>query len=573
MLGSESSQTLPPFAKNPVATTTLAPFKSSLAKNPHYFSLARSPEIAQEKKILKEENWKLKQMMHNLNEENLKLKQKLSQKTDVNRQFLNEGIQFLNQNRYIEVLQESLRSLKMELGKKKQENIELRKKMYKYNEDKVIDGHKIVSSRNSLGTTEKIRLEKPSDKDSQEQAISELQKTINYLKNEIKTLQEENLSLEDSLVKNKETVQKLESLLKRNRNFSLITQSTFSITGESPKMPESAGILGRPDEIIKQDDERLLKRENLKNEQANLLRFLRNFYIQIEKKHLRLFNIVEYIRFSEKDLNLDLFCEAIKHFQLKLPLNEIEESFLTMNKEQVLDKDQFIKALIKYEDDLDSSKSSDISSGSSAGSQVTARKKAYSSVNTLFDNISLTLKENGLTKEIIETTCLHQLPDEVTLPILTKFFYDFASFISDPSDKTFTAINLMEGFETKQRNEVIEKMIQSFFKHENINQPDSSTIDKIIKNISLKEQDIMTRFKEFDAIEINTLSWECIVEILLDFQVIKPEEIEDFKVYCYDLGHSLKNIPYAKLCSSDLESSSSKPTIKALVHKRTSLKN
>ncbi|OMJ73631.1 hypothetical protein SteCoe_27648 [Stentor coeruleus] len=568
MLGSESNQGLPPFAKNIVSTSTLAPFKSSLAKNPRYFSLARSPELIQEKKILKEENWKLKQMLHTLNEENLKLKQKLSQKSEANRQFLNEGIQILNQNRYIEVLQESLRSLRTELGKKKQENIDLRKKLYKYKDDKVLEGQKLVSSRNSVGSTENFEHEH--FKDQQELMILELNKTISYLKTEIKTLQVENQALEESREKNKETVQKLEGFLHRGRNLSLITLHTLSITGDSPQMPDSAGIIGRTDSISKLDVERLLKRENLKNDEANMLRFLRNFYAQIEKSQLRLFNVIDYIRFSDKDMSIELFCEVINHYKLKLPVNEIEESYLTMNKDQFLDKDEFIKALIRYQDELDSSKSSDISSGSSR--EITTRKRVFNSVNTIFDNISLGIKDHGLSKELITATCLQRLPSEVTLPILTKFFYDFATFITDPSDKTCVAVNLLEGFEMKLKEEIIEKMVQSFFKYETIAALDSKTTERIMEKINEKEVDILKRFREIDAIESNSLSWECIIEVLLDFEVLENDDIEGFKIYCYYLGHSLKKIPFNKLFVRE-EEISPKPTMKAFVRKRTSLKN
>ncbi|OMJ92494.1 hypothetical protein SteCoe_4732 [Stentor coeruleus] len=570
MLGSESNKGLPPFAKNIISTSTLAPFKSSLAKNPRYFSLARSPEVVQEKKILKDENWKLKQMLHTLNEENLKLKQKLSQKSEANRQFLNEGIQILNQNRYIEVLQESLKSLRTELGKKKQENIDLRKKLYKYKDDKVFEDQKLSSSRNNVDSTEKFDLERSTDKE--QQAILELNKAIACLKTEIKTLQEENQTLEESRERNKETVQKLEGLLHRGRNLSVTTFHTLSVIGDSPQMPDSAGILGRTENISKIDAERLLKRENLKNDQANMLRFLRNFYAQIEKSHLRLFNIIDYLRFSDKDMSIELFCEVIKHYKLKLPVNEIEESYLTMNKDKFLDKDAFIKTLVHYQDELDSSKSSDISSGSSISGEIPTRKRVFNSVNTIFDNISLGIKDHGLSKELITTTCIQKLPSEVTLPILTKFFYDFATFITDPSDKTCVAVNLLEGFEMKLKEEIIEKMVQSFFKYETISSLDSKATERIMGKIKEKEEGILKRFREFDSIESNSLSWECIIEVLLDFEVLENEDIEGFKVYCYYLGHSLKNIPFNKLCVGG-EETNTKPTMKVFARKRTSLKN
>jgi hypothetical protein len=243
-----------------------------------------------------------------------------------------------------------------------------------------------------------------------------------------------------------------------------------------------------------------------------------------------------------------------------------------MNKDQFLDKDTFIKALVRYQDELDSSKSSDISSGSSISEKSPTRKHVFNSVNTIFDNISLGIKDHGLSKELITTTCIQKLPSEVTLPILTKFFYDFATFITDPSDKTCVAVNLLEGFEMKLKEEIVEKMVKSFFKYETMEALNSKDTERIMGKIKEKEGDILRRFKEFDTIESCSLSWECIIEVLLDFEVMEPEDVEGFKVYCYYLGHSLKSIPFNKLCVGG-EENSPKPTMKAFTRKRTSLKN
>ena len=70
-----------------------------------------------------------------MNEENLKLKQKVSQKIEPNKHF-NENIQVLSQNRYIDALQDLLKSLKNDLNKRKQENFELRKQIYKAKDSK-----------------------------------------------------------------------------------------------------------------------------------------------------------------------------------------------------------------------------------------------------------------------------------------------------------------------------------------------------------------------------------------------------------------------------------------------------
>lgn len=561
MLGSESSKFLPPFNKNQHISSSLAPFKSSLNKNPSYFSLVRSPDVIQEKKKLKEENWKLKQVLHSLNEEILKLKQKNSQKVEPK---VPEGGQFLNQSRYIDVLQDSLRALRNDLAKKKQENVELRKKLH--NRD-LPEGPKVKSSRGSFHSNDSGQVQ---DKEAQEKVINELSRTVNYLKSELKILQEEKNLVESAALKHQEQYEELKLLFDKRNELEIVRVDDVGVKVENivlnipRRMSSSVSLMVETDKV--------LKRENLKNEKANVDRFFRNFFSELDAANIELEQIIRYIQKSQKNMGIELFVEVLNYYRIRVNPIEIGESLNYLSDGSNLEKQEFISLLEKYQNEFDSSKSSDISSGSDIPSipKITISKHIESGVSTIFDNISLQIREIGLDKHSIIKSCQDHLPQNVNFSGLLNFLMDHAYFIQDPSDKTFVTVNFMEGFELKSKNEIIQKCVEGFFKYPDEFETNYEITKDILGRISDKKQEVLTKCKEIDSLQLGTLSWEVLFEILNDKKLVNSGEIMDFKYHCFFLGKNLKKIPYKELFEDE---SVEVPKIKAFVRLKSNQKD
>lgn len=543
MQNSESNPGLPSFGRNYHLTSSIAPFKPSLGKNPSYFSLIRSPEVLLEKKKLKEENWKLKQMLHSLNEENLKLKQKLLQKSETNRLVLNDGIQVTNQHKYIDILEESLRGIKNELTKKKQENAELKKRIYKAKDEKLQEIQKNISSRHSLNSEKLDR-----QRESNEKAIAELSKSLSYLKSELKIISEENAVLESEKEKTRLLVEQLELNQKNPTTLSVVSENSIGISLQKQIMHMKSRVSSLNSmEII---PERVLKRESLKNDQATLVRFFRNLFTNIQMLKLRSSEIANYVKnLEDPDFTLEVFLEVLSKFAIKLRTTEVQEVFEIISNKESMNIDEFLSVFHEYSEQLDSDKSSDISSGSSEVEKIviTIKKDPDEHLHMIIDNIAFKLLESGIGKEFFEALCKEKLPDCVNLLSLCKFLYESADFISKEADKRKIAVNLMEGQETITKHLAIQKIISAFFPFGKLKKKESEFTKSVLNKVSKKADFFLKKFQELDTKKIGFLSWDKIYQVLYDSNVILLEETEDFKYHCYLLSNSLKKINFSLL--------------------------
>jgi cytochrome c556 len=560
MLGSDSAGILPPFHKTPHVSSSIAPFKSSLNKNPSYFSLVRSPDVLLEKKKLKEENWRLKQLLHSLNEENLKLKQKLSQKSEP-RLSMADGSQFVNQSRYIDVLQDSLRMLRSELNKKKQENLELKKKLAK--DEKPADAIKVKSSRGSFHSNDS------QNEQGQEKLVNELTRNVTYLQSEVRIMQEDRAA---ALSKVSELREKLQDI--NSRKVELSIQKMEGLSVETEKI-----ILKLPKRLnsslnLRLDGDRVLKRENLKSDQANVNRFFRNFFMELSNNNLELKSVINYINRSVQDLSLDLFIETLNYYRIRVNPVEIEETFNFIKDGKNLTKDEFIAILKNYGYEYDSSKSSDISSGSEspAAVKITITKHVESGVSTVFDNISLHLREIAISKEDIVKKCEDGLNLSVNFSGLLAFFQEHDFLITDPNDRTFVTVNFMEGFELKSRKEITEKCLEGFFKFPDDFEMNLENVERILQEISEVKDEFLLKCREYDTLSVETLSWEVLHELLKNMNLVTEKDVIDLKFHCYFLNKNLKKIPYSALVSETslkVEVPEVKPQIKTFFRMKT----
>ena len=563
MQGSESTNIFPPFYKNLHVSSSIAPFKSSLNKNPSYFSLVRSPDVIQEKKKLKEENWKLKQLLHSLNDEVLKLKQKASQKFEPKVNIVDGG-QFLNQSRYIDVLQDSLRALRSELAKKKQENIDLRKRLH--NRDPP-EASKIRSSRGSFHSMDSIQVQ-DKDKEVHEKVVGDLNETIGCLKTELKLLQDEKIMADSILFDKQRQYEELKLQFEKKTKLEIVKLDQLSVEAEKIVLNLPRRLSSTVSLVV--DSQRVLKRENLKNEKANVDRFFRNFFSEVDAANIELEHVINYIERSQREMGPELFVEVLNFYRIRVNPVEIEESFNFICDGTKLEKREFISILEQYQNEFDSSKSSDISSGSETPTmpKITISKQLESGVSTIFDNISLHIRESGLDKHAIIKSCQDNLPDAINFSTLLSFFNDYGYFIKDPSDKTFIAVNFMEGFELKSKNDIIQKCLEGFFKFPENFEEDFVKINQIFERISEKKEDVLVRCKEYDALRIGTLSWEVLFEIFDKLEILTAGDIVDFKFHCYFVGKNLKKIPYLVLLDDGTQKEV--PKIKAFVRLKSS---
>lgn len=314
---------------------------------------------------------------------------------------------------------------------------------------------------------------------------------------------------------------------------------------------------------IRNEGDRVLKRENLKNDEANVNRFFRNFFQELSYNDLELEDLINFINRSPRIMDLELFVEVLNCYKIGLNPVEIEEAFLFICGGNQISKEDFIETLISYSDDLDSSISSDISSGCATPTMMKIKitKQVESGVSTVFDNISLRLKEQGITKEEVIKKCEENLNLSTNFSSLLNFFNENETLITDPNDRTFVSLNFMEGFELKSRKEIIQKCLENFFKFPSDFTMNSIKIDSILSTLQSKSPEFIEKCKEYDNLQLEYLSWEVLYEVLLKLDSIPKTSIIDFKHYCFLLNKNLKQIPYLKL-SQEANPSQLNPTRK-----------
>lgn len=562
MQSSESNQGLPSIGKIFPLVTSIAPFKPSLAKNPSYFNLIRSSDHLEEKKKLKEENWKLKQTLHSLNDENLKLKQKLSQKSDPKKSILNEGIQILDHSKYVDSLQSSLKTLNDELKKKKLENIELKKKLYRAKEGKGF------SSRNSAGFIEKNDINP--NHETQETGTQYSDKFgISPYRNElefIKALENENLLLKSCVHEYEKKIQEVR-LDTKTKELSVSYMPSINIINN--KIPASPVKLKLFDEITGiSDPDRMLKREDLKKEKSNLLRFFRTLFNKMKSSNIEVSDIISAIKSKNPDdFSLEVFCDLLESFELKLPGNEVQESYQIIYKNSSKDPNEFIKVLESYSEEFDSSKSSDISSGSRSSENIPLMP-IDTELQILLDKIAFSLIELGVSKTHFMALCEEKMPEIVNLASLINFFNEFAHFSIKQDEKIMLARTFMDRCEERHRSDLIEFMVLDLYRPEFNGDLKNFNVQDDFGDIIQRKNEILEKMSQIDKNNTGILSWDKIITILRQNKFINKSQTKKFKFYCYSKSHSLKSIPYTLLFSETLQETES-PKMKVLIRKKT----
>jgi hypothetical protein len=451
--------------------------------------------------------------------------------------------------------------LRSELNKKKQENLELKKKLAK--DEKPADAIKVKSSRGSFHSNDS------QNEQGQEKLVNELTRNVTYLQSEVRIMQEDRAA---ALSKVSELREKLQDI--NSRKVELSIQKMEGLSVETEKI-----ILKLPKRLnsslnLRLDGDRVLKRENLKSDQANVNRFFRNFFMELSNNNLELKSVINYINRSVQDLSLDLFIETLNYYRIRVNPVEIEETFNFIKDGKNLTKDEFIAILKNYGYEYDSSKSSDISSGSEspAAVKITITKHVESGVSTVFDNISLHLREIAISKEDIVKKCEDGLNLSVNFSGLLAFFQEHDFLITDPNDRTFVTVNFMEGFELKSRKEITEKCLEGFFKFPDDFEMNLENVERILQEISEVKDEFLLKCREYDTLSVETLSWEVLHELLKNMNLVTEKDVIDLKFHCYFLNKNLKKIPYSALVSETslkVEVPEVKPQIKTFFRMKT----
>ena len=545
----ESSFSKSNSQKNLPVSSSLAAFKSSLNKNPTYFSIGKSPEILNENKKLKEENWKLRQQVASLSEEVLKLKTRISHKYDPGKILMSEGVQIINQNKYIEVLQDSLRNLRNELKKSKKEIVELRKRINSSQE--VLDMQSLIQTKKKLNLTNyenKGLLSELAEKSTGE--MNELNRTITYLRSEIKILQEEKTNVESELAEYKGADQYRESRkLRENRKKDFLHisfQESFSLPYSIPDLEfttKSSDHLFVP--------EKLLKRPGARDPESLKSRFLKSLFTELSHSqvpHELLFSSIS----SLPELSLPSFMQVLTSLSIKLHESEIQEffsQFSSQSNQPKLSPSSFLEILQSYLIEIDSSRSSDISSRcSSPGLDAKSKRMLkVSMIGTIFDNIALNVRDLEITREDFKKFAEEQLPSQINFRELMNFFNKKVEFIQDPNDATIIVVNFLEGYEVKTREEIVQRSVQEFFKFHDEVKIDFEVIVRIADRMKKKENGLIEKMQAIDYYKTEIMSWEVVCQFLIVEECIFEEEFHDFELYCYLMEKSLKKIPYKQL--------------------------
>ena len=565
MQGSDPSIKLAILNSSLKIETSMAPFKSSVNRNPSYFSFNRSPDLISENKKLKEENWKLKQQLNVKSEELSKLKSKLKHSSNQSLFFKTGEIQSQNKKKYFGMLQDSIRSLRNELKISKQEILDLRKKLYTQQNEKISDSKKNLQSLvNSFPDDFNLI---SNTKGSGEKGEADLRKTLNYMNSEIKILQDEKIELENELGKYKEIV---EGWSKKS------VRAEDEVVGKDEEQSEiKESKEKRKVKVFSQDWDRILKRDNIKGNDSVLFRFFKNFLVLCARAKISNDSVVEYLLNNPDEVvSEEFFLLLLKNFQIKMPEIEVKSVFDIVKAQGKSEKSKFLRFFQGFLEKMDSNRSSDISSDSSrAISPYSSLKKFQEiSVNTTFDNIAIQVRDFGLTKSNFSNTFKSNLPQFVNFSTFLEFLHKFGSFVTDPADKTLIVVNFMEGFEYKSKEELLQRSLKCFFKYSDGFEANPECAEQVISRLREKSSFFLKKFQDFDAYEAETLAWESVNSILTEEKALLPSETEDFKLFCYSFSRNLKKIPYKLLFSLSNSTTSNKlPQIRAFIRSKTHL--
>lgn len=482
-----------------------------------------------------------------LNEEVLKLKTRISHKYDPGKILMSEGVQIINQNKYIEVLQDSLRNLRNELKKSKKEIVELRKRINSNQE--ALDMQSLIQTKKKLNLTNyenKGLIKEMAEKSPVE--MNELNRTITYLKSEIKILQEEKMNVESELAEFKGADQYRESRkFRENRKKSLLHIS-YQDSLSLPYLNPSQQVTTKSSDRL-QLPEKLLKRPEARDPESLKTRFLKSLFTELSRcqvPHEELFSKVS--TFSES-LTSSSFSQILSSLSLKLNQSQIQDFISYLSSQNKLNSSSLLQILQSYLIEIDSSRSSDISSRcSSPGLDVTSKRMLkVSMIGTVFDNIALNVRDLEITKEDFIKFADEQLPSQVNFRELMNFFNKKVEFIQDPNDATIIVVNFLEGYEVKTREEIVERSIQEFFKFHDEFKIDFEVIGRIADRMKKNESSLIEKMQAIDYYKLEVMSWETVCQFLIVEECILEEEFHDFELYCYLMVKSLKKIPYKQL--------------------------
>ena len=154
----------------------------------------------------------------------------------------------------------------------------------------------------------------------------------------------------------------------------------------------------------------------------------------------------------------------------------------------------------------------------------------------------------------------------------SKFLYDLPFLDIENDDKSVLATNLMNGCENKSRDEILDKILPHVFKYEDATMVDEIVLEEILTKIRKKKEFFMAKFEEIDG-KTGFLSWDQIIDVFHDNNTILFEEIDQLEYYCYLLNNSLKKIPYDVLLKEKISEVTERPSIKAFIRKKTSLRS
>ena len=275
---------------------------------------------------------------------------------------------------------------------------------------------------------------------------------------------------------------------------------------------------------------------------------------------------------NSNQFTLNSFLETLNHFSIKPPLNEIIESFdILSNNKSFMNTDEFIQSFENQLNEFNSSNSSDISS-QDIPMRITIKKNMNEFTGMILDHIGFHLLKLGVSKGKFLAICEEKLPKNINLADFSKFLYDLPFLDIENDDKSVLATNLMNGCENKSRDEILDKILPHVFKYEDATMVDEIVLEEILTKIRKKKEFFMAKFEEIDG-KTGFLSWDQIIDVFHDNNTILFEEIDQLEYYCYLLNNSLKKIPYDVLLKEKISEVTERPSIKAFIRKKTSLRS
>ena len=398
------------------------------------------------------------------------------------------------------------------------------------------------------------------------------------MKAEIKNLQEENQSLETNQKRNKILIQNYESQFLRKKELKIVFCDSFQILASlKPSIPNTKNdtkiVISTFNSL---EPEKIIKRQSLKTNKANLIRFFKFINIEMKNSKIKVSKISSFIKaLNSNQFTLNSFLETLNHFSIKPPLNEIIESFdILSNNKSFMNTDEFIQSFENQLNEFNSSNSSDISSISSQDipMRITIKKNMNEFTGMILDHIGFHLLKLGVSKGKFLAICEEKLPKNINLADFSKFLYDLPFLDIENDDKSVLATNLMNGCENKSRDEILDKILPHVFKYEDATMVDEIVLEEILTKIRKKKEFFMAKFEEIDG-KTGFLSWDQIIDVFHDNNTILFEEIDQLEYYCYLLNNSLKKIPYDVLLKEKISEVTERPSIKAFIRKKTSLRS